>query len=262
MNSANANGPDGTRIARRNFGQASISRRGTAIPAGGSPSGTGESPVPPVRGFTLIELLVTIAVIALLAGMLFPVGAHVTMVHKISSARSELTLIESAIINYHTRTGTYPPSNPKNYALSALYYELAGTTNNTALYVTLDGRSQITSASLSSVFGVQGLMNSGASVKGSDEAPGPQNFIQNIPNGYTAPINNNSNLVFACPASTSWQRTPLEPNPPIPGAPTVVPFQYNSSNPTNNTTFDLWVDLPIGGHVYRVCNWSKGPIHL
>jgi hypothetical protein len=38
----------------------------------------------------------------------------------------------------------------------------------------------------------------------------------------------------------------------------VNPFSYNSVNPTHNpNSYDLWVDLVIGGKTNRISNWSK-----
>jgi len=209
------------------------------------------------NAFTLIELIVVIAIIALLAGMLFPLASAVTRARKLAAARAELVQIESAIINYHTKLGTFPPSGATNFVENPLYYELAGTVYNAAndTYTTLDGRSQISGTVLKNTFGVTGLMNSSTSAKGTDEAAGPQNFIQNIQTGFTTSDNANGggNLIFACPPSVRWSA----PKGPIPGAPLVVPYQYNSATPTNSTTFDLWVDVPIGSRVYRIGNWTK-----
>ena len=48
----------------------------------------------------------------------------------------------------------------------------------------------------------------------------------------------------------------VAPNQP----PNLNPWRYVSSSPTNNTSsYDLWVDLFIGGQTYRVSNWSKQP---
>jgi hypothetical protein len=36
------------------------------------------------------------------------------------------------------------------------------------------------------------------------------------------------------------------------------PWRYNSSHPTNNlNSYDLWVELKIGGKTNLICNWSK-----
>ena len=38
------------------------------------------------------------------------------------------------------------------------------------------------------------------------------------------------------------------------------PWRYNSSSPTNNpNSYDLWVDVLIGGKTNRFSNWSRQP---
>jgi hypothetical protein len=40
----------------------------------------------------------------------------------------------------------------------------------------------------------------------------------------------------------------------------VNPWRYNSSNPTNNPgSYDLWIQLSIGGKTNCICNWSRQP---
>jgi len=35
------------------------------------------------------------------------------------------------------------------------------------------------------------------------------------------------------------------------------PWRYNSSNPRYNPkSYDLWIDVTVGGKTNRVCNWS------
>ena len=41
------------------------------------------------------------------------------------------------------------------------------------------------------------------------------------------------------------------------GVSALNPFSYNSTNPTNNpSSYDLWVDLVIGGKTNRINNWN------
>ena len=36
------------------------------------------------------------------------------------------------------------------------------------------------------------------------------------------------------------------------------PWRYNSLNPTNNPgSYDLWIQLRIGGKTNLICNWTK-----
>jgi hypothetical protein len=38
------------------------------------------------------------------------------------------------------------------------------------------------------------------------------------------------------------------------------PIRYNSSSPTGNSkTYDLWVDIVVGGKTNRISNWSENP---
>src|SRR5262249_49745305 len=77
--------------------------------------------------FTLIELLVVIAIIALLAGLTLTVTYGINRTKMRSLAKAELAQIVSDIERYKAKTGVYPPSDPGNAALNALYYELGGT---------------------------------------------------------------------------------------------------------------------------------------
>jgi len=41
----------------------------------------------------------------------------------------------------------------------------------------------------------------------------------------------------------------------------INPYRYNSSSPTNNPrSYDLWIDVLIGGKFNRISNWSEQPI--
>ena len=78
--------------------------------------------------FTLIELLVVIAIMAVLAALIIPITGAVNR-HKLRSrTRAELRSIETAIEDYKTKRGYYPPDNPNSpLPLNQLYYELSGT---------------------------------------------------------------------------------------------------------------------------------------
>src|SRR5215468_7634745 len=78
--------------------------------------------------FTLIELLVVIAIMSVLAALIIPVTSAVNR-HKLRSrTRAEMRSIETAIEDYKTKKGYYPPDNPNSgIFLNQLYYELSGT---------------------------------------------------------------------------------------------------------------------------------------
>ena len=217
------------------------------------------------KGFTLIEMLVVIAVIAILASMIFPITKAVTRNKIRARARAELTQLDTAIQTYKTKLGYYPPDNRNNPALNQLYYELLGTTftpaGKSGTYQTLDGSAQISATDVQSQFGVGGFQNS-ATANGGDEGPVAVNFFKGI--------------------SPSQVRDYIDPNGSArirllvgPGAwpdnlPQVMkgvankglnPWRYNSSGPTNNpTSYDLWIDLIIDGKTNRISNWSREPL--
>jgi prepilin-type N-terminal cleavage/methylation domain-containing protein len=218
-----------------------------------------------VAAFTLIELLVVIAIIGILAALLFPALAAVNRNKQIKLAQAELQAIAQAIEGYHTKLGFYPPDNPGNPMTNQLYFELLGTTNNGSgttaptKYGTLDGSAQILTTVLSNYFGVQGFANSSTRAQSDDQGSAASTFITHLlPNQYAAldPVGAPNILILTCPVA--WPSTVPAI---IPSNPTLNPYRYVSSHPTNNTgSFDLWVDVVFGHKTNRVCNWSSQPI--
>src|SRR6185312_12165509 len=80
--------------------------------------------------FTLIELIVVIAIIGLLAAMIFPIAGAVNRHKQIGTAQTQLQALSLAIDSYKSKLGYYPPDNPNNAVSNQLYFELMGTTNN------------------------------------------------------------------------------------------------------------------------------------
>ena len=213
--------------------------------------------------FTLIELLVVIAVIAILAGLLFTALPGVKKNQKIKLAQAELANVETAIQAYKARRGTYPPDNPGGFLVNQLFFELKGTTlDNTKKYQTLDGSgeiSQVAAPTVLATFGVAGFVNSSASAKGDDEHAAAEAFLKNLkPNQSGAPDQSAPLVkVLACSVQVEEPANYLFPNSDPKG---LNPWRYVSSHPTNNpNSYDLWVDLIIGGKKYTVSNWSNKP---
>jgi len=238
--------------------------------------------------FSLIEMLVVMAVIAILASMIFPITKAVTRNRIKSRTRAEMEQVATAIEIYKTKRGHYPPDNhlrngnPNPY-VNQLYYELAGTTNwlpnphdlNEVYYQTADGRSLVDTAAIKSALcpdnpasGVSGLVNTAAAgsveegstvvncLKGSLRA----DQLAQTPAGFKL-------LVGSVPLP--FNPPPHPPSPPYPGSAQVdtnsttwyCAWRYNSSSPTNNTSsFDLWIDIIINGKTNRFSNWSRDAV--
>ena len=199
-------------------------------------------PAPARRGFTLIELLVVITIIAILAGLLLPVGARIMQKAALARVESELSRVDLAIKNYKGTKGFYPPDNPNDVTRNQLYYELVGCTRvNDTNYVTLDGAASINPGLL----GVSGILNANGMT---DDASPAKAFLTEIkPNQYAS-----SGTVRFLGVTVAGPSTAMIGE--------LNPFRYNSSHPTNNVnSFDLWVDVNVGGKIYRVDNWSSTP---
>jgi prepilin-type N-terminal cleavage/methylation domain-containing protein len=219
------------------------------------------------NAFTLIELLVVISVIAILASLVFPVAGAVNAAKKKARARAELAQIETAIERYKDKRGHYPPDNPNNPAFNQLYYELLGTTLSNGVYATLDGSAQLSQALVQSGSfgpGVNGFVNSSSGTSG-DEGSAASPFINGLKPGQIGQISFKGTAVKFL-VGVPWQQGPPPFNfDPLPGAspPTLNPWRYNSSSPTNNpNSFDLWIELNLGGKTFLVCNWCKQPIRI
>lgn len=218
------------------------------------------------RGFTLIELLVVIAIVALLAGMIFPITKALNRTKLRTRAKGELAMLETAIQAYKTKIGVFPPDNPDNPRVNQLYYELMGTvltnSGNRHVYRTLDGSSEVAAdpAQLGSIFGpkVSGFMNTARPGAG-DEASGGQNFLKTLNANQVGLLGSDPAGPRIIASSVPWPQQ--HSAQPIPSRPTLNPWRYNSSNPTNNPgSYDLWLDFILDGKTNRIGNWSRDPV--
>ena len=203
--------------------------------------------------FTLIELLVVIAIIGVLAALI--VSAFRLSKPKIAMAQAELGEMESAIQDYKDRLGFYPPDNPNNPVINPLWFELVGTTNNGLTYVTLDASGQISIADMNAKFGRQSFANSSTKAHGTDETGAPMSFLKNLRTPQVGELVSPNIKILVC----SVRLPSVSPSSPISGS-TLNPWRYISTNPMHNPgSYDLWVDLVIGGKTYRIGNWNKQP---
>ena len=208
------------------------------------------------RAFTLIELLVVIAIIAILAALLFPAFQAVKNNGIRNKTKTELRQVEAAIESYKAKYGFYPPDNPGNSVTNQLFYELQGTALKGNTFETLDGRERLIAASVVNAFGpgVAGFVNC-TKGGGGDDSSVAQKFLGTTlkPGQYGFATNNGVRFgLLTCSVTWPANRPPL-----LPIAPELNPFRYNSSSPVHNpNSFDLWVDVIVGGKINRFCNWN------
>jgi prepilin-type N-terminal cleavage/methylation domain-containing protein len=222
------------------------------------------SALDPRQAFTLIELLVVISIIGILAAFTIPVAHAVKKYQYISQTKAEMGKLTSAIDSYKNACGFYPPSNPAypgqtiDCMFSPLYYELLGTTNSNpanpdnGTYYPLDGSAGISSYNFTNACGVGGIVNC---TKGSGEDALPaKNFLAGLkPNQFGIYSNNNAAATILLGSAGGPDLT----YSPLTGAPGVNPWRYVSPGVNNPNSYDLWMQLSIGGKTYLVCNWSS-----
>jgi type II secretory pathway pseudopilin PulG len=196
-----------------------------------------------------------IGIISILAAMVFPITGAVNRQKMKTVATTLLTQVETALEDYKSKRGHYPPDNalnPRNPAFNQLYYELIGTTVNGTSFTTKDGSDTIAQGAVSTLFGTQGFVNSGPAVA-SDEGTPVQNFLKNLKANQFLRVTNGGAPCTVL-GSTVLDGPILYGN--VSGV-VINPIRYVSSSPSNNPkTYDLWIDYKVGGKTNRVCNWT------
>jgi len=207
-----------------------------------------------LSAFTLVELLVVISIIAILAAFTFTALSSVKKHQYISRTQAELGLMQAAIDSYHAAYGFYPPGNPNGLLGNQLYYELEGTYLDTTngVFKTLDGGAQIPVASVATAFGLGGFMNCNKAGANEDSQPA-RNFIHELKPNQTGLDTNNGVGITILTGSVGGPDRAYQPL----NAPGLNPWRYVSPGTNNPTSYDLWIQLVIGGKTNLICNWSK-----
>jgi prepilin-type N-terminal cleavage/methylation domain-containing protein len=222
-------------------------------------SQTRKKPLRP--GFTLVELLVVMAVITVLAALIIPLTAKSKTTRTLAKAQTELNRVELGIAAYQAKLGHYPPDNPDNPALNQLYYELQGTVFTNGVYQTLDGSGKIAQADFPPLFGprVSGFANASKASVASDNVSVAETFLKGLRPNQIGELSTAGQRLLVC--SVPWPDAASQPVQVPPARENGLnPWRYVSTNPTHNSgSFDLWVDIRIGGKTYRISNWSRTP---
>jgi prepilin-type N-terminal cleavage/methylation domain-containing protein len=214
-------------------------------------------------GFTLVELLTVIAIIGVLAAFTMPVLRSVGRTTKIARAGAEMVAIESALDNYKSQYGFYPPGSGNGAAaavVNQLYYELTGVTNvtlnSTPCYQTLDGGSIVGTGFFANLFHVGGVMN--CCKNAGEEVTQAKSFLYLKPNQIGSLPITNSFGGYAVNLQVTSVGGPDAAYQPM-GFPGLNPFRYLAPRPANNNAngYDLWIQLVIGGKTNLVSNWSQ-----
>jgi prepilin-type N-terminal cleavage/methylation domain-containing protein len=215
------------------------------------------------RAFSLIELLVVIAIIAVIAAILLPVGNRVALKARIQTAQSEMNQVETAIDAYHAKFGFYPPCNGNTNIMAALtnqlYYELVGTTTNfnngVTNFVSLDQSSTLPAATVQEYFSIGGIMNCTKGV--GEDAVKAQTFAGGLKPGQVA-TNIDGVYVLTTSAASDGIYRPMQSYSTLSGRP-ANPWRYLYPGINNPNSYDLWVQVFVGGKTNLICNWKDTP---
>ncbi len=224
------------------------------------------SPLVSRLAFTLVELLTVIAIIVLIAALIFPLASAVRKRAFIHNAQGQMAQIETAIENYKAAYGFYPPSSSPGYSpvTNQLYFELAGTmlTTNSGqvYYTTLDRTASILLSDVPEAFGpnVNGFMN--CNKPGADEAAAQaQTFLPDLNTNQTAvvTVGNNNTKAAVLVTPLGGPEGGYNPMGTGNGNDGVNPWRYRYPGVNNPGSYDLWVQLMIGNQTNLICNWTK-----
>ena len=216
------------------------------------------------------------AIIGVLVALLAGMGLRFQKWQKLNVAQAEFQQAKTWIDDYgHTRR-YFPPDNPANPAMNQLLFELKGTVSTNVggqpAFTTLDGTATILATDVPIVFGpsVNGFMNFPSPARTSDDVTTAVPFLKEIRSAQVGNlvIGTQPSVAALLVCSIPWSNDPLQQIVPTTGNPHALqvglnPWRYVSSHPTNNpNTYDLWIDIPVRGKMYRINNWSSKPQEL
>ena len=158
----------------------------------------------------------------------------------------------AAIQSYKGNLAHYPPDNPGNPPVNQLYFELIGTTNFASnVYLTASGEG-MTNPSAFYGPGVTGFVN--VSRGAGDEVQSARNYLPGLKPSQFLEVTNGSGGTTVVLGTISKGPFMLSDT----SEKTINPFRYVSSSPTNNpASYDLWVDIVVGGKTNRISNWNE-----
>jgi prepilin-type N-terminal cleavage/methylation domain-containing protein len=221
-------------------------------------------------GFTLIELLTVISIIGILAGLLVGLAPAAGAKMKEARVRSELAQLVTAIEQYKSKQGFYPPDSIDaktglvDPVINPLYYELGGTLvidpydASNGLFHPLNGSDNLKPADVKKFFNRDGFANAGTltnrlyhtgfkPAQHGRIATVGQRRVEVLVVGVPWPPN--------APTNALKGRVNIEQTP---GVLMLNPWRYVSSKPVHNPdSYDLWAEVIIRGQPRIIGNWKE-----
>ncbi len=237
------------------------------------------------HAFTLIEMLVVIGVIAILASITLGVITMAKSTSQEKRIQGQLNQLITAIEQYKSKVGFYPPDHqlknalgnvmytrygkPQvNPVLNSLYYELKGAlvdiSSESFIAIGDPVEYALGQNQVEAWFGVNGISNSGKSedaIKSTFDGISESDVVL-VSSSDIKSNTRPSGSVRLLSVPVSWPRQIQNKNPL--GNTSINVWRYNSSNPTNNpASFDLWAEIPVknkttGDYELKIIgNWAS-----
>ena len=223
---------------------------------------------PALQAFSLMELLTVIAIIGLLAAMLVGLYPLASRKMKESATRAQLNQLVSAIESFKNEFGYYPPDNVVsvvngftnvNPYVNQLFYELTGVTvinsGNDQGFTCPTPYHKISSLAAKRAFNTPGFVH--ASPEGAKLKKGWLTLKEKNYAALDQTPSPDPNAIRLLVVPVDWPKDKFNPATRSAG-PTLNPWRYNSSAPTNNLRgFDLWAEFYVGKQLKRIGNWKE-----